>query len=464
MGIQANTTVDYLILGGGIAGLTAARELLQRGYRVAILEKNLVVGGLARTLDYSGFRFDLGGHRFHSNNSQVVDWLHNLLGDELITVPRRSHIFLNNRYTRYPLQFPDALLAFGPAQAVGMVASYVWARCQHRNQVATTFEQWVVARFGRKIFTHFFEPYTEKVWGITCDKLSAEWAAQRIGLPSLTQALLQAVRPAKIPPATAINKFFYPRTGFGAIAEALARHIAQLDGMLLTNCWATHIQPSAAQHTVTLNSGQTIQAAHLISTIPLPSFLRLLPNGEQVANAAPAHYRGLITVFLALDQPKVSDDSWTYFPDRDLIFGRIHEPKNWSSAMVPSADVTSLCVEVFASPHEPIWQQSDEALVQKVAAQLQQLDLVKPNALINGWVQRLPHAYPSYQVDYAQSRQQLLAFTQQWPNVHLVGRTGSFRYMNTDGVIEDVFRLLSHWPCDDDATLTALSQPEGRWV
>ena len=173
---------DFVILGAGIAGLTAARELVRSGKRVLLVEKSAETGGLARTITHNEFRFDLGGHRFHSNNPDVIRWLQRLVGDDLLCVPRQSHIYLNNQYVQYPLQFPDILSAFSAIDAAKMLASYLLAGVMRWRRQERSFEDWVVKRFGRKMYATFFQPYTEKVWGIRCDELSADWAAQRIRL------------------------------------------------------------------------------------------------------------------------------------------------------------------------------------------------------------------------------------------------------------------------------------------
>lgn len=458
------SAVDFAVLGGGIAGLTAARELLRRGYRVTLLERAPVVGGLARTLELRGFRFDIGGHRFHSNNPAVLDWLRALLGDDLLSVPRTSHIHLNGRYVDYPLTFPDALTAFTPPQAAHMLASYGRARLLRHGRDDRSFEDWVVNRFGREMYRHFFQPYTEKVWGIPCDALSAAWAAQRIGIPSLARAVKQAFFPPDIAPATAVSRFYYPRYGFGMIPVALADDIARRGGAMLTQAIPQRLEPAAGGWRVCWRpaaSGErpvTLYARRVVSTIPLGALLRLLPDAPTPDLA----YRGLIGVFLALDRPRVSADSWTYFPDPALLFGRTHEPKNWSPAMVPHPDMTSLGVEIFAGRDDAVWRQSDAALLARVVTQLSGLGWLRPEEVIHGRVLRVPHAYPIYRVGYEQTLTAVLAWLARFAGLHLVGRTGSFRYMNSDGVIEDVFRFLNGLGLS--TAVGELPKIDGRWV
>lgn len=463
---------DFIILGGGIAGLASAYELLKRGQRVTLIEKGNEVGGLARTVIRDGFRFDLGGHRFHSNNPAVIGWLKELLPEELQTVQRVSHIYLNGRFIDYPLTFPGALTAFPLPEAAHMAASYLASRLTAWTKADESFEDWVVKRFGRAMYRAFFQPYTEKVWGIPCHQLSAEWAAQRIGLPSPWQALKQAILPAAwLPtPATAVSHFYYPRHGFGAIAQALKREIEQLGGHLYTGAAATTLLPRTGSFELIVQRPGvpplTIQAAEVISTIPLQQLLALLP-ARPALEPYQLDYRGLICVFIALHKEQITPDSWTYFPDKAVIFGRTHEPKNWSGNMVPDPAFSSLAVEIFASPQDSLWLQSDEAIIKRVIAQLRQLGWFTTAQVHNHWLLRIPYAYPVYRVGYRAGLEQVRDYLSRWPCLHLLGRTGSFHYMNSDGVIEEVFRFIAtRWPANpgNHRVVHPLVTDNGRWV
>lgn len=466
MKLETTFPYDYLILGGGIAGLAAATELLKRGQTVCLIEKGAEVGGLARTFARDGFRFDLGGHRFHSNNPAVVQWLKNLLGDELLRVPRLSHIYLEGRFVDYPLQFPGSLAAFPPQRAAALGWSYLTARVKERGRADHSFEDWVVKRFGQAMYATFFQPYTQKVWGIPGHEIAAEWAAQRIGLPSLWQAVRQALFPAAVTPATAISHFYYPRIGFGLIPQTLRRQIEQQEGAILTQSNLTQLSPSPDGFLAQVDNDEgltTIHARQVISTIPLDNLLAALPGSESLPARYHLDYRGLICVFLALKRPQITPDSWTYFPNGNALFGRTHEPKNWSAAMVPGPDVTSLAVEIFAGTHEETWHWSSERLVQTVVEQLTHLHWFQADEVLNSWVVRVPHAYPVYRVGYEKQLAAVKAHLNQWPRLHLLGRTGSFRYLNSDGVIEDVFRFLREQLGEADG-LRPLADGVGRWV
>lgn len=451
---------EFAILGGGIAGLATALELGRRGHSTILIEKSATTGGLASTFESGGFRFDLGGHRFHSNNSYVVEWLCEVLGNDLLTVKRNSHIFLNNRFIPYPLQFPALLGAYTAFDAAAMLVGYAKAQWSERHRPDRSFEDWVVKRFGWPIYRHFFQPYTEKVWGIPCHQLSADWAAQRIGLPSLWQAARSLVRPPA-GQASTITQFYYPRNGFGAIPQAIEAQAQRFGCQIRLQTTITHLQARPDTFTLHTHDGQTITTPQLISTIPLEQLLKLLPGRVPAPNLA---YRGLICLFVALQKKQVSQDSWTYFPGRDFLFGRTHEPKNWSATMVPDPAYTSLGIEIFSGRDDPLWQADESDIQKRVIAQLQTIGWLTPTEVVNSWLVRLPHAYPIYQLDYQEKMANVKTHLAQWPGLHLVGRTGSFRYMNSDGVIEDVFRLLERLPGVRPGPIPPLVPQNGRWV
>lgn len=437
-----------IVLGGGVAGLATALELLRRGLRVTLLEKSRVVGGLARTYVQGDYRFDVGGHRFHSHNPDVLNWVKDLMGDDLLVVPRRSHIWLQGKFVDYPIQFPNALTIFSPPQMVRMLASYMQASLSsfRNGHKEASFEDWVVRRFGRALYEVYFQPYTEKVWGISCKELSADWAAQRISLPSLAETVKRAIYPGRNPPATIISRFHYPRLGFGMIPDRMEAEIRKLGGEVITGMRLEGITPLDEGFAVTYRrEGETqmVRGQHLISSIPLDALLMALPPESGAADVLRHYtlrYRDIICLFLAIDKPQISHDSWTYFPQPELVFGRTHEPRNWSPEMAPEGK-TSLGVEIFTSQGEPTWELSDDALAERVERELIEIGWLRPNEIIGHWVLRVKYAYPVYDIGYGDRLRRVKSFLSRWPRLHLVGRTGSFRYMNSDGVIEDALAL-----------------------
>ena len=454
---------QIILLGGGVAGLATGLELVRRGRQVTVIEKGPVAGGLAQTFQYETpagvFRFDIGGHRFHSHKPEIIGWVQDLMGADLLYVPRISRIYLSDdgkaggKFVDYPLQFPGALSIFSPGQAVKILSSYAAATVRNRLDGSgpdVSFEDWVVRRFGRALYEVYFEPYTEKVWGISCQDLSADWAAQRISLPSLSEAVKRAISPGAAPPATIISHFWYPRLGFGMIPDRMKREIERLGGRVLLGTGATGVTPlESGGFAVTINDGhgsQILDADRVISSIPMNFLLACLPTesgSRQVAEDFKLRYRDIILIYLAIKTRQVSNDSWTYFPGRSLLVGRTHEPKNWSPLMAPDG-YTSLAAEVFTSQGEPTWEQADEVLVQRAVDDLTGIGFMTAGSLHQGWVKRVRFAYPVYDIGYADKVKTVRQFLAQWPNLHLVGRTGSFRYMNSDGVIEDALRMADY--------------------
>ncbi|MCB0254669.1 MAG: FAD-dependent oxidoreductase [Anaerolineae bacterium] len=454
---------QIILLGGGVAGLATGLELVRRGRQVTVIEKGPVAGGLAQTFQYETpagvFRFDIGGHRFHSHKPEIIGWVQDLMGADLLYVPRISRIYLSDdgkaggKFVDYPLQFPGALSIFSPGQAVKILSSYAAATVRNRlggSGPDVSFEDWVVRRFGRALYEVYFEPYTEKVWGISCQDLSADWAAQRISLPSLSEAVKRAISPGAAPPATIISHFWYPRLGFGMIPNRMKREIERLGGRVLLGTGATGVTPlESGGFAVTINDGrgsQILDADRVISSIPMNFLLACLPTesgSRQVAEDFKLRYRDIILIYLAIKTRQVSNDSWTYFPGRSLLVGRTHEPKNWSPLMAPDG-YTSLAAEVFTSQGEPTWEQADEVLVQRAVDDLTGIGFMTAGSLHQGWVKRVRFAYPVYDIGYADKVKTVRQFLAQWPNLHLVGRTGSFRYMNSDGVIEDALRMADY--------------------
>jgi protoporphyrinogen oxidase len=436
---------DFVILGGGVAGVTFALEASRRGRRVVLLEREDQVGGLARTLRFGDFRFDIGGHRFHSRWPEITQWVREVLDGDAVEVPRRSRIRLDGRYVDYPLRFPNALAAFNPWQATRILASYLWAASPRlRRRPDVSFEDWIVRRFGRSLYDIYFKPYTEKVWGFPCAELSADWAAQRIRLPSLRAAVVGSLLRRSPAPSTLLSQFLYPSLGIGVLPESIAEKARQTGrATIRPGCRVTRVEPDGASGgwRVTFRGADgeaTVTGARLVSTIPLEVLLGLLPLPQAQAGtlAAGLPYRSLACVFLAVDGARVSKDSWTYFPDRDLVFGRTHEPGNWSPRMVPEGK-TSLCVEIFCSQGDEVWRRSDPDVIEPVLADLDRLRFLPRARVREAWVRRVSHAYPVYRVGYAEHIARAQSALFRWPTLHLLGRTGAFRYLNLDAVIRE---------------------------
>ncbi len=435
---------DLVVLGGGLAGLTFALEATRHGKTAAVLESEAQVGGLGRTLTFGDYRFDIGGHRFYSHWPEITDWVLDLMGHDMLEVGRRSHIRLDGHYVDYPIQFPGALRALRPAKMVQVLASYLGATLSpNGHHQDLSFEDWVVRRFGRALYDIYFRPYTEKVWGVDCRQLSSEWASERIQLPSLAAAVKGSLMPRAGGPATLISRFLYPALGIGMIPERIAaRAVASGRAALFVRSRARGLEKDGPQGDWRVRFDRRgeeleVRARELVSTIPLPALWRLLPLADPAPFALDGRlkYRGLACVFLATAGPRISDDTWTYFPDPHIGFGRIHEPPNWSAAMAPPGG-SSLCVEVFCTQGDGVWQRSDGELVDGVTADLEALGLIARRRVRDAWVLRVPEAYPCYLIGYERELQRARGYlAERWPTLHLLGRTGAFQYMNMDAVI-----------------------------
>jgi protoporphyrinogen oxidase len=434
------------VLGAGLTGLTAAYVLHRNGAPVQVFEADCVPGGASRTVRYDGFRFDLGGHRFYTKNQRVLDLVRELLGDELITVDRVSRIYLEGKFVDYPLSFFSALAGLGATRSLAVAGSYVAQKIRgiplihHRRDEEHTFEQWVVNRFGRRLYEIYFKPYSEKVWGVPCSELGADFAAQRIKGMSFRAALRSMLLPAKNAPATLASRFIYPRLGFGRIPEQMAAALPV--GALHLNSPVLRVEHDGRRVTAAICRSDArearFKAANFISTIPVSDFVHALspaPPPVVLEAADGLRYRALVIAFLTLDREQVTPDHWIYFSSADVFFGRMHEPKNWSPAMAP-AGRTGLVVELFCFETDPVWTEPEEALLKRVAKRLAELRLIEEKQVSGGCIVRLPKAYPLYVNDYRRRMRTILDFLRRFGNLQSAGRNGLFRYTSGDWYID----------------------------
>jgi len=446
--------VDVAVLGGGIAGLVSAHELVRRGYSVAILEREPYVGGLARTVEHGPYRFDQGGHRFHSDDPRILDWVDTLMGDRVLHVPRKSRIAIRGTWVSYPLVLTDALTAFGLFEATRMGASYMRSKITRRNGTsgnrAETFEDWVTARFGKRLFDIYFRPYTEKVWGLPCNEISSRWASERISSASLWKTVYKSVFKFGKTPKSLVNRFRYFRTGIGELSHRLAEEIeAKGPDSLHLGTTVTALEKNGEGWTVRVENAvgeaRTIEAKRLVSTIPITILPRLLPDGPEkeraITAASKLGYRGVVCVMAGVKRETLSDDTWIYFPEQSCIFGRLHEPKNWSKEMVPEGR-TSFCLEIFASPGEDNWSRDDESIVAECAETLESFGFLKTDEVEWPRVVRVPGAYPVWNVGFEEPLGELRGALEDLGGIHPVGRTGNFEYLNIDGVVARVWDLV----------------------
>jgi protoporphyrinogen oxidase len=440
-GVDRLQSGDHVVvIGGGPAGLTAAYLLAKDGVRVTVLESDDVVGGISRTAQYNGYRFDIGGHRFFTKIAPVESLWHEILGPEFISVPRLSRIHYGGKYFDYPLKAKNALLGLGIWNSFLCVASYVrWHFKPY--PVEENLEQWVTIRFGKRLFEIFFKTYTEKVWGIPCTEIRAEWAAQRIQGLSLAKAILNAAQLQKRSDSikTLIDRFQYPRLGPGQMWEMATDKIRALGGDVLMRHEVTLLEHRAgrivAARVKTPNGTRRIEGDHFISTMPLRNLSRALdppPPADIRAAGEGLNYRDFLTVALMIESETLFPDNWIYIHTPGVQVGRIQNFNNWSRDMVPRPGMTCLGMEYFCFEGDGLWTSKDEDLIALASKELAALGLADPSKVRDGCVVRMPKAYPVYDSTYAEHLNVLRGFIDLIPNLHTVGRNGMHKYNNQD--------------------------------
>src|SRR5438128_9045293 len=433
------------IIGAGPAGLTAGYLLSKEGIKVTILEADPVyVGGISRTATYNGFHFDIGGHRFFSKSKAVEDLWTEILPNDMLVRPRSSRIFYGGKFFSYPLKPFEALLKLGIFKSVLCVLSWLKARL-FPIRAPRNFEEWVSNQFGKRLFNTFFKSYTEKVWGMSCKEISADWAAQRIKGLSLSSAVLRALLPRRKPRGevikTLIDSFRYPRKGPGMMWEACAEKVRARGGRVLMGAAVAELahDRSASRWTVVASREGTrdqLVAEHVVSSIPLRSLARMLrPRLSQRAlEAAEAlRYRDFLTVMLVLKDAKRFDDNWIYIHDPGVKVGRIQNFKSWSPEMVPDPALCCYGLEYFCFEGDGLWSSSHADLLALAAGELERVGLATRSEVLDGCVVRQPKAYPVYDASYAANVEVIRReLKDRFPTLHVTGRNGMHKYNNQD--------------------------------
>lgn len=431
------------IIGAGPAGLTAAYLLAKDGQSVTVFEKDpQYVGGISRTESYKGFHFDIGGHRFFSKSKEVEDFWTEILGDEMLERPRSSRIYYNHKFFSYPLVAFEALNKLGIIESGLCVLSYLKAKAFPIKN-PTNFEDWVTNQFGKRLFNIFFKTYTEKVWGIPCKEISADWAAQRIKGLSLSSAIWNALfKPSKKAGdkdkviKTLIDSFRYPKQGPGMMWEVCAEK-AKANGMTLEmNCGVQQIELKDGKWGVqTNNKGSFDGFDYVLSSAPMR---------ELVASVAPAFpqpvlhaasslgYRDFLTVVLICRDEDAFSDNWIYIHDPSVKVGRVQNFKSWSPYMVPDPAMACYGLEYFCFEGDGLWTSSDEALIELGKKEIEKIGLTKGSAVVDGYVVRQPKAYPVYDQDYKEHVENIRQAIKAYPGLYLVGRNGMHKYNNQD--------------------------------
>ena len=425
------------ILGGGPAGLTAAYILGRRGRPGAVFEADGTVGGISKTVEFNGFRFDLGGHRFFTKLQPIARLWEEMLGEEFLTRPRLSRIFYDGKYFDYPITAKDVVARLGIWESTRCALSYLWA-ARHRNDEAHTFEDWVTTRFGRRLYDAFFRSYTEKVWGIPGSQIRSLWAAQRIKNFSLGRAILSILGFGKKNVTTLIEEFRYPRLGPGQMWEAFAAYAEgnAIPVHLRQRCVGIQHSENRVNSIVVRQNGDTTEHSvdSLVSSIPLSELIRNLdpPAPPRVRAAAEAlRYRDLVLVALMTSEPEPFPDNWIYLHDPETRAGRVQNYGIWSEGMVQPG-TTCLGVEYFCFEGDEIWNMTDEQAVELAKGELARVGLIDPSKVTDGVKVLVPKAYPMYDAAYEEAVETIREYLQRFENLQTCGRNGLHRYNNQD--------------------------------
>ncbi|HML06626.1 MAG TPA: NAD(P)/FAD-dependent oxidoreductase [Xanthobacteraceae bacterium] len=475
-------TVDaeVLVIGAGPAGLTAAYCLTRAARSVLVIERDPVyVGGISRTVDYKGFLFDIGGHRFFSKSKEVVALWQEILPDDFIARPRLSRIYYNGKFFSYPLKAFEALLKLGVLNSAACMLSYAYAKA-FPIAPARTFHHWVRNQFGERLFRIFFKTYTEKVWGMSCDEISADWAAQRIKGLDLATAVMNGLKrslrlggkagtkPGADAVKTLIESFQYPRRGPGMMWEAAARKIAAHGGRILMGRELAALEFDAADDlwrvdVATTDGGrESYTARHVISSAPVRELVeRIEPTPISLLHARALRYRDFLTVALMVREEELFPDNWIYIHDPSVMVGRVQNFRSWSPEMVP-AGMSCLGLEYFCFEGDGLWNAPDRDLIALAKKEAAQIGLVDADDVIDACVVRQAKAYPVYDEGYRENIAAIrLDLEGRYPTLHVVGRNGMHKYNNQDHAMMTAMlaarnilagaRLYDVWNVNEDA-------------
>jgi protoporphyrinogen oxidase len=434
-----------IIIGGGPAGLTASYQLSKAGIPSIVLEKDHTLGGISRTVNYKDYHFDIGGHRFFTKIKEVEDIWKEVLGADFLRRKRLSRIYYNNKFFYYPLRPFNALLGLGIWNSFLIAASYLYTKLLPSKE-ENTFEQWVSNRFGKRLFNIFFKTYTEKVWGIPCSEIRAEWAAQRIKGLSLITALKDALIKSRNNSGskknvikTLIDEFDYPKFGPGMMWKAVADHIQSNGSEVWAGAEAVGILTSnnRVEAVEVKRNGKTevVSGTDFISSMPIREAIQKFRSDvpKEVLDAAnELKYRDFLTVALIINKTDIFPDTWIYIHDPDVKVGRIQNFKNWSPYMVPTHEKTCLGLEYFCFERDSLWNMPDDQLIELAKKELETLGFANREDVEDGTVVRMPKAYPVYDSTYKKSLDVVRNFLDKIPNFRLVGRNGQHKYNNQD--------------------------------
>jgi protoporphyrinogen oxidase len=443
---------NVIVLGGGPAGLSAAWKLAREGIHVELIELDSQVGGLCQTIKHGDFYFDLGGHRFLTQDKEVFNEIKELMKDDIVVRPRKSVIRLKGKFFGYPLNAKDLLKKLNPLLTTKCLLDYLLTITINkiRPKEDISLQDWISNRFGKSLYNIYFGPYSEKLWGIPPTQISADWAAQRISLLNLWDVLLRLLGKKDDTPKTYAEEYLYPKRGIGMIADRQADEILKNGGTIHTNSKVSEIkiENNRISEINFDNNGtsKSISGEYIINTIPLPEFLRMIkpsPDNKIIDTSKRMRFRGLRFLNVEIDKKQVSDNNWIYIPEHQYIFFRIQEPKNWSPHNVPEGK-TSLILEIASDKGDGIWDKPDNVILERCIKDLQALGFDIESKVIGCFSTYASHAYPIYDLDYKEKIKTLLNYLDRFENLISCGRQGLYRYNNMDHSIKMGFKAAEH--------------------
>lgn len=435
---------NIVIIGAGPAGLGAASELLKLSkktdYKITILDKNGLVGGLARTHTTKGYRFDVGPHRFFTNNKEVLSLWKDTLGKEFIKVPRLTRMYYKGRFFLYPIEFGDIIRKFGIIDLTKSTLSYFRAKIFLRNLKTKTFEDWITKNFGGVLYSIFFKTYTEKLWGVPCSEIGSEWAGQRIKNTNFTEVVKNAIfGGVKRRPKTWVDKFYYPTKGAGYMYEKMATKLKRKGVEIKLNSKVTRINRKNKKiisvEYFDGNKTKTIKTDAVFSSMPITHLVQAVspkaPNDVLEASRK-LTFRDHITVNFMVKGADIFPDNWVYVHDPGYKMTRVANYTNFTKKMAKDNNHSAIAVEYFAFKTDKLWNTSDEKMKSLAEKELVSSKLLKKGQIIDGFVVREPESYPTYFLKQKKYFNAIKNYLSKLDNLHLIGRGGMFKYNNMD--------------------------------
>ena len=409
-----------LIIGAGPAGLTAALELLKKGgIRPVVVEQEDFVGGISRTAEYKGNRMDIGGHRFFSKNDWVMKWWKDIYGDMMLR-PRLSRILYLRKFFNYPVSLNmNTIKGLGLWRMAKIGCSYLKS-CLFQIKPEKNLQDFMLNRFGKELYLTFFKDYTEKVWGIPCEQISAEWGAQRIKGLSIAKTIKHALF-KNTKETSLIDEFYYPKLGPGDLWQKAADKVLEMGGEIKFN---TKIEKLNLK-----------EYDYILSSMPIKDLVNAMDgvpqNIKEIANGLV--YRDFITVGVLLDKLEIGNikDNWIYVQENDVKVGRLQFFNNWSEHLVKDKGKVWLGMEYFANEGDDLWNMNEDVFAKFAIEELEKINIAKKENVLDSVVIKVPKAYPAYFGTYSKF-DELKAWLDSIDNLFLIGRNGMHRYNNMD--------------------------------